>query len=131
MTKVLVIDDNLGMRLMMVDLLSLQGYDVVSSPNGSKGIELARRHIPDLVICDLAMPKVSGHKVLDVLRRSPRTRHIPVIFITASIPRVMEHQSRSMGADALLTKPCDSSELLSTVDRLLKHRQAQGVGAEV
>src|SRR5215510_8406414 len=80
--RILVIDDDARLREHYVELLRLEGYDVFEARNGREGVERARRDPPDLVLCDITMPEMNGHRVLETLRAEPRTAHLPFVFLT-------------------------------------------------
>lgn len=71
--RILVIDDDARLREQYTELLRLEGYDVIEARNGREGVERARCDLPDLVICDITMPEMNGHRVLETLRSEPRT----------------------------------------------------------
>ena len=83
MNTILVIEDNQEMAENIVSILELADYKVLSAPNGRVGVELAQKHIPDLVLCDVMMPELDGHGVLHLLNKNPETANIPFIFLTA------------------------------------------------
>ena len=124
MTKILVIEDELFVRENIVDLLEAEEFEVFSTENGILGILWAQENIPDLVICDVMMPQMSGHDVLAEMRELPETMLIPFIFLTAMADKGDIRHGMELGADDYLTKPFTRDELLSAIDsRLLKQAQ--------
>jgi two-component system alkaline phosphatase synthesis response regulator PhoP len=124
MTKILVIEDEDMIRHNLVDLLEMADYDVVEAANGSQGIALAQSFQPDLVVCDIMMPDLSGYEVLEVIRKSsnPTTAVTPFIFLSARSESQSQRQGMEMGADDYLTKPCTPEALLNAIAaRLEKH----------
>jgi CheY-like chemotaxis protein len=89
-------------------------------------VELAREHLPDLVLLDLHLPDIPGDEVLRRLRADPRTAAIPIIVVSADATPASVVRLQAAGADAYLTKPLDVDEFLVTVERFLP-----GGGAEV
>ncbi len=83
MKKILVIEDEPEMRRNLQTILTLEKFHVVSADNGRAGVELARKEKPDLIVCDVMMPELDGHGVLQALREDQRTEKIPLIFLTA------------------------------------------------
>lgn len=124
MKKILVIEDELSVRTNLAKLLEAEGFDVVSAPNGKAGIPLAEEQVPDLILCDIAMPEIDGFGVLQALRGNPLTAQIPFIFLTAKTERSDWRQGMELGADDYLTKPFTRSELLSAIQTRLKRQEA-------
>lgn len=124
MTKILVIEDELFVRENIVDLLEAEDFEVFSTENGILGILWAQENIPDLVICDVMMPEMSGHDVLAEMRELPETMLIPFIFLTAMADKGDIRHGMELGADDYLTKPFTRDELLNAISsRLLKQAQ--------
>ena len=124
MTKILVIEDELAIRENITELLEAEEFEVFSTANGILGILWAKENMPDLVICDIMMPEISGHEVLKEMREIPQTKLLPFIFLTAMSDKQDIRKGMKLGADDYLTKPFSRSEILSAIDaRLL--RQAQ------
>ena len=122
MTRVLVIEDELFVRENIVDLLEAEDFEVFSTENGILGILWAQENQPDLVICDVMMPEISGHDVLAEMRELPETSLTPFIFLTAMSDKNDIRHGMELGADDYLTKPFTRDELLSAISsRLLKH----------
>ena len=100
--------------------MELAGYKTFTAENGKKGVELAVREKPDVIICDIMMPELDGYGVLHLLRKNPDTSHIPFIFLTAKTERSDLRKGMEMGADDYVTKPFDEIELLNAVEIRLK-----------
>ena len=113
--KILVIEDDQSVRGILVDLLDAENFEVVDADNGKVGVELAKSHLPDLIICDVIMPELDGFGVLTSLRSFPETATIPFIFLTARAHKTDLRQGMSLGADDYLTKPFTRAELLQTI----------------
>jgi CRP/FNR family cyclic AMP-dependent transcriptional regulator len=118
--KVLLIEDNKAVRENIEEILTLSGYDVATAENGKKGVELAQKNLPDLVICDIMMPELDGYGVLHLLSKSAQTSSIPFIFLTAKADRADFRKGMEMGADDYITKPFDDIELLNAVEIRLR-----------
>lgn len=122
MTKILVIEDEMFVRENIVDLLEAEDFEVFSTENGILGILWAQENTPDLVICDVMMPEMSGHDVLAEMRELPETSLMPFIFLTAMSDKGDIRHGMELGADDYLTKPFTRDDLLSAIStRLLKH----------
>lgn len=115
MTKILVIEDEQSIRDTLQDLLELEGFETLSAENGALGIQLAKQFRPDLIICDVMMPKMDGYGVLKTLHQDAGTASIPFIFLTAKADRSSLRQGMNLGADDYLTKPFTPQELLEAL----------------
>lgn len=126
MSKILVIEDEKLTRNMFRDCLEAEGYQTFEAEDGLTGIQQARQHLPNLVLCDVVMPKLNGYEVLGQLRQNTTTATIPFIFITAKTDKSDRRQGMSLGADDYLSKPSTVEELLEVVStRLKKHAVLQ------
>jgi two-component system, sensor histidine kinase and response regulator len=120
--QVLVIEDEEDVRSNIVEILGSGGFQSLNAGNGRSGLELAKVHRPDLILCDIKMPDVDGYHVLQAIRHDPQTATIPFIFLTAKTDRAELRQGMNLGADDYLTKPFRRLELLETVSaRIKKH----------
>jgi len=115
MKTLLLIEDHELIRENTAELLELAGYRVLTAENGKLGLEHALRTRPDLVLCDIMMPVLDGYGVLQVFNQHPQLAGIPFIFLTAKTERADLRRGMALGADDYLTKPFDSTELLSAV----------------
>ena len=120
MKKILVIDDNNDIRDNTAEILTLAGYQAYTAENGKRGVELALKEQPDLVICDIMMPELDGYGVLHLLKKNAETEKIPFIFLTAKTERGDFRKGMEMGADDYITKPFDDLELLKAVEIRLR-----------
>lgn len=126
MTKILVIEDQPEVRLNVEDILTLEDYDVVAAVDGEEGLNLAKQLLPDLILCDVMMPKLTGFEVLQALRQDPKTATIPFILLTAKADHAAVRQGMTLGADDYLTKPFSLDDLLQAINaRLIQSRQRQ------
>lgn len=126
MSKILVIEDEARTRNMFRDCLEAEGFQTFGAEDGLAGIQKARQHLPNLVLCDVIMPKLDGYGVLNQLRQVATTATIPFIFLTAKAEKADRRQGMSLGADDYLTKPSTVEELLEAVStRLKKHSLLQ------
>ena len=122
MTKILVIEDESGIRESIQEILELENFTVNVAKDGGIGLKMAQEQSPDLIICDIMMPKLDGHGVLMALHQNEATESIPFIFLTARADKTAQRQGMELGADDYLTKPFTPSELLNAVEtRLRKH----------
>ncbi|MGG6293125.1 response regulator transcription factor [Leptolyngbya sp. AN02str] len=119
MKKVLVIEDEEFVRDNLVELLELENYEAISAPDGLAGIQLAQHHLPDLILCDMMMPLLDGHQVLQALKQATTTATIPFVFLTAKSHKTDTELGLALGANDYLTKPYTAADLLNVVSRLL------------
>jgi CheY-like chemotaxis protein/CRP-like cAMP-binding protein len=120
MKSVLVIDDNPDIRENTAEILELAGYKTFTAENGKKGVEIAQREKPDVIVCDIMMPELDGYGVLHLLRKNPGTEQIPFVFLTAKTERSDFRKGMEMGADDYITKPFEDIELLNAIETRLK-----------
>lgn len=117
---ILIIEDHDDIRESTAEILELAGYDVLTAPEGKTGVELALKHIPHIILCDIMMPILDGYGVLYLLSKHTETASIPLIFITAKAERADLRKAMEMGADDYITKPFDDIELLTAIESRLK-----------
>ena len=115
MKKILVIEDEGTLRTNIVQILELEDFVTIEANNGFLGIELAQKHLPDLILCDVMMPEIDGYGVIATLRQNPTTASIPFIFTTAKASKADFRQGMNLGADDYLIKPITADELLSAI----------------
>ncbi len=124
MEKILVIEDEAFVRENIVELLDAEGFEVISAENGHDGINLAQAMVPDLILCDVMMPRMDGYGVLMALRHQSVTAAVPFIFLTAKAAKADFRQGMELGADDYLTKPFTRAELLGAIASRLKKQAA-------
>jgi CheY-like chemotaxis protein len=119
---VLVVDDSVHTRDLYAEYLTARGLGVVTAADAEAGLDLAQAFRPDVIVMDLAMPRLNGITATDRLKRNPRTRRIPVIVLTGYAFRAIEQGALEAGADVFLTKPCLPEDLELRVRELLGAR---------
>lgn len=117
--KILIIEDEPDTVQILTKRLSDNGFAVVVADDGYKGIELAHKEKPDLIILDLMLPKMDGQKVCGLLKRDTRCAKIPIIIFSARAQKEDMELGKELGADAYITKPFESQILLSKITELL------------
>ena len=121
MKRVLVIEDQDEVRNPILDMLETEGYEGIGAENGRRGVELAREHLPNLILSDIMMPELDGYGVLIELQQDPVTAAIPIIFLTARTQVEDRRRGMLLGADDYLTKPFSFEELRNAIEvRLAK-----------
>ncbi|AFZ57994.1 EAL domain-containing protein [Anabaena cylindrica FACHB-243] len=124
MNKILIVEDDPLMRELIQQILDLEGFSTITAEDGWLGLQMVEQHQPDLIICDVMMPKLDGYSLIQTLRQNPVNSTIPLIFLTAKAERCDLRQAMELGADDYLTKPFEASELLQAIKTQLKKRQA-------
>lgn len=119
MKKVLLIEDDRTLRENTAELLELENYKVFTAINGLDGLELAKKIVPDIIICDIMMPKMDGYDVLEHLSKTEQTKFIPFIFLSAKTERSDVRKGMNLGADDYITKPFEEDELLTAIESRL------------
>jgi DNA-binding NarL/FixJ family response regulator len=126
MKKILVIEDEAETLENLVLMLEMEGFKPLSAPNGRVGLALAKRELPDVVLCDVSMPELDGYGVLESLRADSATVSIPFIFLTAKGDKKDLRTGMNLGADDYLTKPASAEEVLSAINaRLDRHNEKE------
>ena len=126
MTTILLIEDNASFRRNIAQILTIEGFRVLTAEDGSVGLRQAREHLPDLILCDIMMPVMGGYEVLAQLRADAATASVPFIFLTAKGDMPDLRQGMTLGADDYLAKPVDSTDLLGAVRTRLERHAQQG-----
>lgn len=125
MKKILVIEDEPEMRRNLLTILKLEGFTGSSAEDGRSGLQRVKAEQPDLVLCDVMMPGMNGHEVLEALRADPATANIPFIFLTARGDKIDQRLGMNLGADDYLTKPVGKADLLTTIAARLRRAEQQ------
>ncbi|MGA1839861.1 MAG: response regulator [bacterium] len=123
--KILVVDDNKDILHLFKKILNTYGYNVISAENGQEALKMAFEDSPDLILLDLALPKMDGFAVCKKLKESDETSMIPLIMVTCRDTMKDRIQGLKLGADDYITKPIYYVELLTRVESLLKLRELQ------
>ena len=120
---VVIIDDEASMRALLRLYLVNAGYDVQEAEDGVRGCYVVMACMPDLVICDMHMPRMSGLELLAALKQDPPTRHIPVVLLTGDDDALAA--ARAAGAAECLRKPVPAAQLLRVAEAFLGHALLQ------
>jgi two-component system, sensor histidine kinase and response regulator len=128
MNRILVIDDDAAIQSLTAKALQARGFQALTAGDGREGLEVARRYLPDLIICDIQMPEMDGFETLAALQRDPLTSTIPFVFLTGLSDQAHVRFGMGLGADDYLTKPFTVNELMEAVNlRLAKKAAVQRV----
>ena len=120
MKRILLIEDNHSLREEIINVLELEGFDVVTAENGRVGLARLEESIPDLVLCDLMMPDMDGYETIRAIRSNPATRTLPVILLTARDDEDCRTKGNEVGANDYVTKPFKIPDLLRAVQDIAK-----------
>ena len=115
-TKVLIADDEAGIRLMVVRMLG-EDYTVLEAADGEEAVELARLHKPSLVLMDILMPGKDGYSACHEIKTDPETKSIPVVMVSAIGHKLNARLSAEVGADGYITKPFSVEGLLKAIGK--------------
>lgn len=122
--KILVIEDDPTLLVLTQKLLQVANFEVITSQDGPTGVQLAQSQRPDLILCDIMMPKFDGYQVLQQLKQDAATQSIPFIFLTAKTEWAEFRRGMNLGADDYLTKPFTREELLKAIATRLDKQSA-------
>ena len=121
MAKLLTIEDDLLLRETLTEILEVYGHEVFQAGDGEEGVELFSKTSPDLVLCDINMPKLDGFEVLSKLKTLVGASEFPpFIFLSAKTDKQHINHGLSLGAVDFVSKPYSAPELLKLIDRWLK-----------
>lgn len=112
---ILFIEDNVSNVELVRILAESAGYTVLTAYEGEEGIALAQEQSPDLILCDYHLPYMNGVEIVKLLRADDRTRHIPIVMLTADI--FAQEKAEALGIDGFLTKPIRRNMLLNGIER--------------
>ncbi len=118
--KLLLIDDDPNLILLVQDYLEFRGYAVITAENGREALDILKEEIPDMIICDVMMPEMDGYAFVKNVRENPRTEWIPVLFLSAKGQSQDRVKGLNTGADVYMVKPFEPEELVAQVESTLK-----------
>lgn len=119
--KILAVDDDPEILRLLEKRLRLVGYEVITTTNGNEAVDLARRELPNLVILDILMPGMDGSEVAAKLYEDPKTKEIPVLFLTCLFTKTEEKfEGHEFGRHYFVAKPFDPKDLLNEVAKIIR-----------
>ncbi len=119
MAKILVAEDERDIRDLITFTLQFAGHQVITANNGEEAVQLTLREIPDLVLTDVRMPKMTGYEACKLITADPTTAHIPVVFLSAKGQEAEVQTGLDSGADEYLLKPFAPDQLTRKVAEIL------------
>jgi len=121
MTKrALIVDDNSNNLMLEKDLLEVAGFEVFEAIDASRGIALARREKPDVIVMDVRLPDMRGSEAAKVLRQDKETRHIPIVFVTASVMGEDKEEVKAIPGAGFIGKPINTRTFATEISRLIR-----------
>lgn len=123
--KILLADDSLTIQKVVELTFSDSDYELVSVSNGERALEKIREERPDLILADVVMPEKNGYEVCEVVKGDPATSRIPVVLLSGTFEPFDRERAERIGADAIVSKPFDSQQLLAQVDALIAKAPAK------
>lgn len=117
--KLLLIDDDPNLILLVKDYLEFRGYEVATTENGREALRILGRELPSLIICDVMMPEMDGYSFVKHVRENPRTNWIPVLFLSAKGQSQDRVKGLNTGADVYMVKPFEPDELVAQIEASL------------
>lgn len=121
--KILVVEDNMQNRVLMRQILTPHGYEVLEAADGLSGLEMAREHMPALILLDIQMPVMNGFMVIRELRNHPELRRIKAIAVTSFAMKGDREKALQAGFDEYVTKPIDTRTFPALVKQVLARSQ--------
>jgi two-component system cell cycle response regulator DivK len=121
--KILVVEDNEQNRILMRQILTYHGYEVLEATDGLTGLEMARAHMPALILLDIQMPVMNGFAVIRELRNNPELRKIKAIAVTSFAMKGDREKALQAGFDEYVTKPIDTRKFPELVKQVLSRMQ--------
>ncbi len=116
MARILVVEDTADLLETLIEFLQIEGYEVVGAEDGHAGLKMIREQRPDLILCDVIMPRMDGYAVIRECRSDPAIASIPFLFMSAKTGEAEVDTMRKLGADAFISKPFDLMELVETIN---------------
>jgi CheY-like chemotaxis protein len=120
--KVLLVDDEAGFAELMRDLLEMDSYEVVVAYDGQEGLEKLQGYMPDVIISDIVMPRLSGFEMFKRVKAAPETASIPFLFITGFQDERVLAEARKIGVFGILRKPVDIEQIETRLKDLIKNK---------
>ncbi len=119
MARILVVDDSPTQLANLVKILEANGHQAITADDGVKGVAMAEKELPDLILMDVVMPELNGFQATRKITKNPKTEHIPVILVTTKDQQTDRVWGERQGARGYVTKPPNEQELLAKINQLL------------
>lgn len=119
MARILIVDDSPSQLVGLKRIIEKMGHQVITAEDGSAGVEVAKREVPDLILMDVVMPNLNGFQATRTIAKDTKTGHIPIILVTTKDQETDKVWGMRQGAKAYVTKPVDEGELIKMIGKLL------------
>lgn len=126
--KILVVEDNFMNKVLVREILTLHGYDIIEAKSGTEAIKAINSLRPDIILMDIHLPEMDGITATRIIKSDERNRHIPILALTASAMKGEEENLMSKGFDGYVAKPIDRKKLLETIIESLGARRTEAGG---
>jgi len=123
MSKILIAEDERDIRNLIAFTLQFAGHQVISTADGAEALEAAEREMPDLIVLDIRMPRMTGYEACEKIKASQSLRHIPVVFLTAKGQEVEMQAGYALGAAEYIIKPFAPDQLTKRLQAVLAKNQ--------
>ncbi len=127
--RILIVDDEPDLLSVLHFGLEIEGFEVMDASDGEQALNMAREHVPDLMVLDLMLPRIDGYKVCRALKFDERYRRIPIFILSARSGETDRKLAFDLGADAYVTKPYDMKDLVARIRERLKSPPQQKAAA--
>lgn len=118
-TKILVLDDEESLRLLLCDNLEFEGFETVSAGSGKEAIEIARKDKPALAVIDIGLPDMDGWEVCRRLKEQPETKDLPVVVLSGSVADQIQVLAKNHGVKHCVAKPYDCTQLVGLLKQIV------------
>ena len=123
MSKILVVDDEEHILMILKESLEFSRFEVVTAGDGVEALDVVAKEKPELVVLDIGMPKMDGWEVCRRLKADEATKNLPIIILTAYAQTSDQKKGQQLGADRFITKPCDLTYLVEEINSLLSKKK--------
>lgn len=123
MAKIVIAEDERDIRDLITFTLRFAGHDVIATANGVEAVEAVRREVPDLILMDVRMPKMTGYEACEIMKKDDAIKHIPVVFLSAKGQESEVRTGMEAGAEEYILKPFAPDQLTNKVTELLTKYQ--------
>ena len=124
--KVLIVDDDPGIRMLLSKFLQREGYETVMAQNGLEGVEFAKKHQPDLIVMDVVMPQMDGLTAARLIKFYKPLSNVPILFLTAKDAGKEIELAQAVRAEVYITKPFDVRQVIDVVRETLSGKKTEG-----
>ena len=123
--KILIVEDNTELLELLRSHLRMAGFSTTTATNGVEAVKKARAAVPDLIVLDLVLPELDGFAVCEILKKDPATAATPIILLTGLTSEFTRYAGMESGANELVTKPANPTQLVSRIEHWLQAQSAQ------